>query len=357
VRPIAVGTFVHGVLSSAPTQLELVADWARTPDAEERLGSGTMVQVGADRFAKVQVVYVGLDVVGLPEIDLHAGTFTADLFVWFRYSGAFDVAALELSTASEHVDLGAPLWARQRGAFTIATYRVKARFEGDYDFHDYPFDVQRLRVELRHRTRTTASLLLALDRLGMLAADGGPDMRDKLASALGSSTWLLRDAVTFQDSVRSTSTLGEIGVRAADAALSYSRINAVATIARDVSTYGLRNLLPLLAIILVLYIGYFLPPEEIGTRSSIGITALLTVSVLYQQLASELPPIGYLVTMDYGFYAAFGLSMYATLTAVFAFIAVRRERRKLASLIDWSGRVMTPVALAAMTVSVLVRYG
>lgn len=349
LKPIAVGAFVHGVLGSAPTQLELVTHVERLPDAAERLAAGTLVKSGGQLFAKVQVVYVGLDVVALPDVDLRAGTFTADLFVWFRYTGELDRGALEFAGAVEPIDLGTPLWSRRRGDFTIDTHRVKATFAGDFDFHDYPFDRQVLRIDLRPRTRTTASLVLALDRLGMRTVDGGPDLRDKLASALGSSTWELLDAVQLQDSLRSASTLGEIGVRAADAGLVYSRVSAVATIGRDVATYGLRNLLPLIAIILVLYIGFFLPPEELGTRSTIGITALLTVSVLYQQLAAELPAVGYLVAMDYGFYAAYALSMYATLATILAYLAVRAGRHRLTHAIDWSGRILTPLTIIAMT--------
>ncbi|MFO0748003.1 MAG: ABC transporter substrate-binding protein [Myxococcota bacterium] len=357
VKRIAVGTFIRGVLCSAPTQLELVSDAATVPDAEERLRDGSMVRSGGELFAKVQVVYAGLDVVAIPEVDLHAGLFTADLFIWFRYQGELDVAALELATADAPVDFGAPIWVRKRGDVTTATYRVKTTFRGDFDFHDYPFDTQKLRIELRHRSRTTASLVLALDRLGMRTVDDGPDMRQRLAGALGSSSWKLLDAVAYQDDIRSASTLGEIGMRSADVGLTYSRVNAVMTIGRDVGTYGLRNLLPLMLIIIVLYIGFFLPPEELGTRSTIGITALLTVTVLYQQLTAELPSVSYLVTMDYGFYAACALAMYATLTTVLVFLAARAKRHRLVLGLDWAGRVATPLLLVVMAVVALVRYG
>lgn len=357
VKSIAVGTFLHGVLSSAPTQLALVADPVTVPDATDRLREGTMIQSANEVFAKIQVVYVGLDIIAVPEVDLQAGTFKADLFVWFRYQGDLDVGAIEFATADEAVDLGTPLWRRNRGDITTATYRVKTNFRGAFDFHDYPFDTQKLGIELRHRTRTTASLILALDRLGMRTADEDLDLRDKLTTVLGSKTWGLIDAVTYQDSLRSTSTLGEIGVRSADAGLIYSRINATMTIGRDVSTYGLRNLLPLLAIIVVLYVSYFLPREELGTRSTLGVTALLSVTVLYQQLASELPSIGYLVTMDYGFYAAFALSMLATLITILVFLAERAGRPRVGHLLDWAGRTITPIVLGVMIVLVILKYG
>jgi branched-chain amino acid transport system substrate-binding protein len=360
VKAVAVGSFVHGTLISAPTQLLLIPDPERAPGFAELVRAGSVVSVDGQALGKVQVVYTGLDVISIPEVDLRSGTFVADLFVWFRYAGDFDFGGVEFANADEPVSLGEPIWKRATGDLTTATFRVKARFRGEFDFHRYPFDRHALRIELRHRTRTTSSLILALDRLGMATADGDLDPRAQLIAnqVLGRTrTWRLADAVTFQDTLRSSSTLGEIGVRAADAGLAYSRVNAVLTIKRDVFSYGVKNLVPLLIIIIILYVGYFLPFEEIGTRSTIGITALLTVSVLYQQLSSELPSVGYLVTMDYGFYAVFALSMYATLVTVAVYVLAKRGMLRVCRWLDWTGLVMTPAVLAVLAILLAQGFG
>jgi hypothetical protein len=115
--------------------------------------------------------------------------------------------------------------------------------------------------------------------------------------------------------------------------------------------------MPLLFVILILYFGYFLPYDEIGTRSTIAITALLTVAVVYQQLSAELPAIGYLVSMDYGFYAAFGLALHSTLVCILVYIAQKREWTRLPWYLDLSGIILTPLVLVAMAVVVALRYG
>lgn len=356
IRDIPVGTFVHGVFVSAPTQLRRVRDVRTVPDLESAITEGRMVRLGDDLWSRVQVAYAGLDVVDIPEIDLSSCSFVADIYLWFRYAGALDPAGMELSTAIEPTSLGEPLWTRTRGGLTTSTWRVKTTFRGDFDFHDFPFDRQDLRVDLRPSTRDASRLILALDRLGLDTVDGSIP-RDKLRNALGrDGTWNLLDLRVLQDDVRASSTLGEVGLSVAESERVYSRVCTVATISRSITPYALKTLLPLGILVLVLYTTWYLPFTEVGTRTAITITAVLTVSVLQQQLGDQIPGIGYLVAADYAYYLALALAVLATIASVVVFLAHRTGWIRLARAVDVTGRVFTPLSVALLALLAWIRY-
>jgi len=69
--------------------------------------------------------------------------------------------------------------------------------------------------------------------------------------------------------------------------------------------FAVKNFLPLLCILVAVVIGYMIGADVINPRISIGVTALLTTSVLYQKLAGDLPSVTYIIAMDYVFFAFF----------------------------------------------------
>lgn len=357
VRDIAVGTFVGGTLVSAPVQLTRLETPERVPDLDARLAAGTALRLGERTYAKVAVAYVGIDVVELSTVDFASRTFVADLYLWLRHAGDLRPEELELASAAEPTALGEPMWTRTRGDLTTSTWRVRTTFVADFDFRDYPFDRQALRVEVRPASRTTASLVLALDRLGMRTADGARP-QDALAARLGAAgAWHLLDLVTFQDEVRASSTLGEVGISWADAGLRFSRVSAVATLTRDVRAFALRGLLPLGVILSILYGAWFLPHSELGTRTTITITAVLTVSVLHQQLGDLLPGVGYLVAMDYAYYTSLLLALAATFASIAVYLLDRAARPAIAHALDLAGRIGMPLVLALLAWGAWARFG
>jgi len=358
VRPVPIGTFVRGTLISAPTQLNLIADPLRVPNFEDGLENGSILSLGDQFMAKTQVVYAGIDIVSVPSINLREDSFAAEFFVWFRFQGELDLSEIQFPNAVEPIEFGEPLWDRTRGEFRIRTYRLKGTFRGDFEFKDYPFERHSLRIQLQHRTRTVGTLVIALDRLGM-ATDPGWTPLKKLQSdrILGKSgAFRLADAVHFQDSARVSSSLGEIGVSRADSGLEYSRVNTVLTVQRNVLSYALKNLAPLFFVLIVLYASFFISMDDLCNRGTFGLTALLTTAVLHQQMLAELPNIGYVVAMDYGYYLADGISIYAVVISVIGALAVKDERAVLIRRLDLSGRIGIPLVVLALLASLGARY-
>jgi hypothetical protein len=103
-------------------------------------------------------------------------------------------------------------------------------------------------------------------------------------------------------------------------------------------------------------IGYALAPDVINPRISIGVTALLTTSVLYQKLASDLPSVTYIIAMDYVFFSFFASCVLFLALTVVTYETHKSKLHKPTNLLNRGGAVLTFVSLLATLAFVWVRY-
>ena len=77
-------------------------------------------------------------------------------------------------------------------------------------------------------------------------------------------------------------------------------------------------------------------------RMNLGVTALLTAILLSMKAASQLPNIGYLVALDYIYFATYILILSGIVISVAELIANSRSKNKLAKRLELFGRVFQP---------------
>ena len=151
----------------------------------------------------------------------------------------------------------------------------------------------------------------------------------------------------FSDIGAADSTLGNPGMfhAKADTAISYSRFNVVTEIERNAKSYVLKNLMPLFIVILLGYIMLFVSPEgpPFVARMSLGVIALLTAVFLRLEAAGQLPNIGYLVALDYMYFAVYVLILSGIVITVAKHRALRRGKNILAKRLDYFGRMFQPI--------------
>jgi branched-chain amino acid transport system substrate-binding protein len=277
-------------------------------------------------------------------------TFTADFYLWFRHKGELDYSKIEFLNAVEDLRLKDELIMEITDQ-NIATraYRIKGDFKEAFLFHDYPFDSQTLSIRFRHKKFNRERLIFVTDDIGMQRHNGRTPA-ERLKKFVGLSQeapWHLQDILVFSDIGAADSTLGNPGMfhAKADTAISYSRFNVVTEIERNAKSYVLKNLIPLFIIILLGYIMLFVPPEgpPFVARMSLGVIALLTAVFLRVEAISQLPNIGYLVALDYMYFAVYVLVLLGIFITVAKHRALRKEKNVLAKRLDYFGRVFQPI--------------
>ncbi len=356
------GVYRNTELISAPGQLTPVPNPETMIDLDAQLAAGNVVELGDQHLYATDVVYTGFDLNAIDAIDQEGGTFDADFYLWLRHSRPLDHDRIEFTNAVSEIDLEAGRLITQEteeGYYTA--YRVTGTFSHQFDFRAYPVDSQALPIRLRHPANTLERLVFVADDHGMRGAhasdDGGGAAR---RTEVQDSEWELDRLVVFSDVRETASTLGNPLLIAAENAetLSFSQFNVQADIDRDPTSYMLKNMVPLALFVLLGYCMMFIHPTGpafVG-RLSLGVTALLTTVFQSQRAADELPDIGYLVAMDYMYYAVYAYFLVGIALTVAEHYALVHYSEESYQKMDRFGRQFMPVLMVGILALGLVLF-
>ena len=369
------GIYQNGEIVSANIQFEPIAAPNEINDLREQIENRRVVTVNGDYVYRANVVYAGIDLLGIEDIDIKTSTYKMDFYLWFRYrpndqDEAFKPDDFVFTNAAGEVEQITIREEANADGTVLKTYRINGVFKDQFQFHEYPFDHQSLIVEFRNQNATTSFIQYVVDRVGMRYESESDllanfDSNGAFDSVFG---WEPQNARVTQDIFPTSSTLGSPQNFDRRVATNFSLINLSVDLQRDSLQYIVKSLLPLLITLILAYITFFLPLGH-SERLAVGSTALLTTAFFHLTLADALPEIGYTVAMEYLFYASYVMS---ALIVLLETISIRYEKamedaRKKADRLkflnkrhdlDMFGRIFYPtILLTSLTAAYLVYNG
>lgn len=350
-KTVPVGIFELEEFISAPIQLAPVLNPVMVPNFADKLEAREIIPFTEGYMNKTQIVYFGLDLNEVSNLNTASGNYVLDFYVWLRYRGELDLSKIQFTNAVTPIELANPIWSRERNGMRIDTFKVRGTFHGDFEFTNYPFDQQRISLEVRHRDLTSESLRFVTDSLGMRLT--GEDVtllqRVKEEGAFGSTQgWQVTDAQIFQDLVKTASTLGETRSFQGETAVNFSRMKMELEITRKLTSYSTTIMLPMLILFVIGLFFFAVPIKELPPRLSGGILVLVTVGLLRARLSNDLPNIGYLVAIDYIFFALQIVMWFSIAVSVGSFWLQERVSPKAASRANWIGALIYPLPIVAV---------
>jgi len=362
---IYIGTFEGQKFISAFTQLQPLINLEAIDDLQAELDSGRVLLVDGKYRHRTNIVYTGIDINEIRNLDEKTSSYLVDFYLWFRFQGDIDADNIEFSNygtdrmdSGEKLELDEPIDQEEIDGVKYRVYRVKADFQEEFWFNDYPFDRQDLAVRFRHVNQTRDNLIYVVDVVGM---------RDTIAREILSnwkeakvfdtiSDWKVREVNFFPDTLTNDSTLGNPRLFNADSTLQYSRFNAVIGIERDTINFSIKNLLPLLFFIALSYLLLYLPFEAISVEAVSG--TLLAIVFFHLSLLEGLPEgIGYVVALDYAFYVIYGLIILELLLVVVGNKPEIHGNEKAIKRLILTARIIFPTILLISAAIFFARYG
>ena len=358
VKEVDIGKFQKQKLISSWTQLSPVTDLKKIENLDRELETENILLVNDQYMHKTQVVYTGIDINEVSNIDQKESTYTVDFYLWFRGQSQIKFDQIELINSAETIKLDEPLDEKTDNGITYRLYRIKAKFKANFAFHEYPFDTQNLELKFRHSNLNREKLLYVQDLLGMRNQTNQEILQKFARSQVFSSTpnWEAKNANFFVDIIRDSSTLGNPQFFNSDTDIEYSRFNAVISIQRDGISFAVKNLLPLFLIICVSYLLFFIPPEQIISRVSIGVNTLLTTAFFHQRLSSDLPQIGYLIAIEYIFYCVYLLALLGLAITIVSYRESKKDNQKLVKGLASVSKVVYPLLILTIGVIFISHY-
>ena len=328
VRAPRFGVYQNGRIVSANTQFEPIVDPNQIKDIDAQIEKGRIMTVDGGYVYKANVIYAGVDLLQVEEIDIKTSTYKVDFYLWFRYfpnkqDADFLPEDFVFTNAEEILESTLIKDEENEDGTSLKTYRISGVFKNQFQFYEYPFDHQYLVVEFRNQNATTSFIQYVVDQIGMRYKEDDDLKANYEENGAFESTfgWTVKHAVVAQDIFPTYSTFGSPQNFDNRTATDYSLINLKVDIQRTSLQYVIKSLLPLLITLILAYITFFLPLGH-SERMAVGSTALLTTAFFHLTLADTLPEIGYTVAMEYLFYASYIMS---ALIVLLETISIRYE--------------------------------
>ncbi|KAA0682432.1 ABC transporter substrate-binding protein [Roseomonas genomospecies 6] len=171
---------------AALTQLQPIRE-AGVSNFLEEVTKGRALYVN-DRFMyKTDVIYTGVQLHEIRDLNPDANEATLNLTIWFRYRGAFNPADVVFTNAVKPVDLGKPYREERGEVTTYVAYRIEGRFALNVFDQRPPYGSQTVGVSFRHRTQNRNTVMFVTDVLGMALVDTN-DFVEKLKAMAAAET-------------------------------------------------------------------------------------------------------------------------------------------------------------------------
>jgi small-conductance mechanosensitive channel/ABC-type branched-subunit amino acid transport system substrate-binding protein len=199
--PILMGVYNGERIISAPVQLLPIAKGASF-DYIEALRNGRVLYVN-DRFMfKTNVVYVGVTLNEVSELDMQKEVATIDMSIWFRYRGSFDPHDLQIPNAVEPVKFEKPEESKESDEVQYRRYRIKQKFKLNFTDAKRSYGQHIAGLTFRHRLLNRNNLFYVVDVLGMPTGNSLIEDLHKRKVVTPGSGWVAESAWVSQDVVR-----------------------------------------------------------------------------------------------------------------------------------------------------------
>ena len=353
-HPMAMGVFEKGQFISAPVQFQAVSAEMAAPEYTEKRADGTIVQVGDQYLYKTRIVYVGIDINEFDDVDIDGEhTYLADFYLWFRYEGEkLNFEDIIFDNSVEGTQLDNPLEDKDFGNTHYTLFRIRDVFRNTFDLGDYPFDHQLLHIKLRHLALERKDLIFVTDILGIGEISQETVLKN-LAQAHAFETttdWKPVTGYFYADSVRDYGTRGDPTQFDKKTEIEHSRFNAAIEIQRDVVGFTAKTMMPVFWIILLAYLGLYLPGREFETITGLMTGTVLSVVFFHVDLSGRLN-VGYTVALDYVFYVIYALLAAELFLSIIAWHkSVGDEAAKSIKYIFWAMRILYPTVLLGVII-------
>lgn len=317
-RPLSMGIYKNQKIFPAFSQYNLTGN--RTIDKIfEKSLKGDIMMIDGKLMNRARVVYAGIKINGIRNMDMKNLSYSADFYLWFRFKGNFDDTHIEFTDSVNPVRLGPELLIREENTEGLLTriYHVKADFKMNFDLHNYPFDRQTLNIRFRHLSQTSDKLIYISDTMGVPLTIAEQPEGKNMSDTIGG--WFVRKIFFYPDMIRNISTLGQSNLSNSQNMIRYSRFNAVIHLKRKMT---FDNFFYVLIMGGILCLTHFIPVVR-GFKIRIMLLMLvLTGNIFYHLNVLSSFRVGYLMIIEYAFFIVYAL------IAISVFVSIAKYRKK-----------------------------
>ena len=334
---LAVGKYERHQFLPSFTQFTLkTGPDTRSEETLSKVLRGDSIIVEDRVLDKTKVVYTGVDIKTISNLDVRNATYTMDFYIWFRYQGSFQPSKIRFPNALNPVELNEAIISIRKDQVTSQVFHVTADFRSNMNFHAFPFEEHILYIKFHHSLLKSSELIFVKDALGLPPSVAkGYGGGKTLNTIMG---WPVKHVSYFHDIKSDAFTFGIPDYFDSQNNMKYSQFNAAVRIKRKEAGTAVRNFLPPLVMILGLFVFYFVPNDRVGIRLVL-ITGVLVSNVSFHVKLISTLPVDYITIMEYVFFSVYILIAIAMLLSVLIFTLERRGAVQKIKLFTRTGKL------------------
>jgi hypothetical protein len=298
----------------------------------ERIGKGFILLTDKTPYHIVDVVFVGVDVIRINDVNIKDMLWETDVFMWFKWSGdrlgvseiekIGVINALKEQSTILKEDLSRPIKYR--------AYRKHLTLEAPYDLAAFPFDEQILPLSIAHNNKNSTHVMLVVDSRHM---EKTPitDIKPREWDYLGRNM--------FSDLYRYESTFGDPDYRMGTGYKSpiyFSTVNLEVGVKRILKPYLYTFFLPLIILLGIILVILWVPLDQFTPRINASISGLVGILVYHMAQKSTFPKVGYTMISDYYFLLAYAFVVSMIICIIFTQSLMSKGQKDLAK--RWNDR-------------------
>jgi hypothetical protein len=278
----------------------------------------------------------------LYDLNMDEHSFYADFYVWFKWKGEIDPTEIEFVNAIEKWSITSEMSgdgsdSLLRDGTNYRIFRVEGRFFHSFMLSQFPLDRHSLDIQIENPEYDASELLYLPDTSGAA-----------IRKSLELVGWDMQSASLKPVKHDYGSNFGNPD----ENAFKYSQLAFSVTLARPITYFLLKMMLPLLVVILVSIGALILHPSHIDMRASLPIGGLLTAVFLQQSYSDALPDTGYMVLMDKIYLLAYLLISMVLLQVIRSGNWLVENKQLPESKLIWRERRLAAVLLFAFLIGV-----
>jgi len=263
---------------------------------------GTAISKTA-KAASATEVEVGIWLVNVEKVDLAESSFRLDFYLWFRFDP--DQISLQEIEEFEFIN-GAPTKYEITAEEGYLEYRIKGDFFKTFDFTKYPFEDQKLSLQIEHKT-------LDYTQLRYVPYVEGSNI-DSEANVAG---WNITrfDVDTVEHSYGDQS---------------FSRFISSVILQRPLFSSIFKSVMPIAVITTIALLAFFVSPKDFAQRIGLAVTTLLSATAFHLSMLNGIPPTGYLTFADKMMIFVYALFLYNLSVSVYIMRCVDKKKEEAA---------------------------
>jgi len=192
------------------------------------------------------------------------------------------------------------------------SYSAQGNLNQEFYLRHYPFDEHQLKIIVEPRTHTAKDMLLGIDPNSSISGDINLDNWG-ITSFKGSSELYTKKSDFSDPHLIKNGVIWNV----------VPRVTFSIFLKRNPLSHLLKEMLPLLILLIIAYSNFFVDPSYFDAKSSVAITCFLACTALHWTSGSELPGVGYITAMDEFFLYSYSLLLLVTAEAVVSHYLLR----------------------------------